>query len=125
MRFEFKSTIINIRNIEDCIRATKKYTEGIGTMRKQHPIQGTEFPSKVFCKYYEVYPDMNITWDMPAGKAADWLWGETDHYDLIFKYDYRTNTAELTVINGNGALNKLKQSIPGLKDALAVIDNER
>jgi hypothetical protein len=123
MRFEFKSTIINIRNIEDCIRATKKYTEGVGTMRKKHPIQGEEFPSKVFCKYYEVYPDMDISWEMTAEKAVDWLWGETDHYDLIFKYDYRSNQAELTVINGNGALNKLKQSIPGLKDALAVIDN--
>ncbi len=121
-RSEFKSNILNIRAVEDCIRATKKYTEGIETIKKQHPIQGEGFPSKLFCKYYEVYPTLDITWDMKAETAIDWLWGDIRHIDLIFKYDYRVNQATLTVINGNGAVNELRKAIPNLDKALSGIE---
>ena len=122
---EFKSNIIKIRAIEDSIRATKKYTEGIETVRKQHPIQGEGFPSKVFCKHYEVYPEMDITWDMNADKAIDWLWGDTEHINLMFKYDYRVNQASMSVLSGNGALNELKKSIPNFSNLLADIESAR
>ena len=122
---EFKSNIIKIRAIEDSIRATKKYTEGIETVRKQHPIQGEGFPSKVFCKHYEVYPEMEITWDMNADKAIDWLWGDTEHINLMFKYDYRVNQASMSVLSGNGALNELKKSIPNFSNLLADIESAR
>ena len=121
--YEFKSTIMQIRAVEDCIRATKKYTEGIETVRKHHPIQGEGFPSRMFCKYYEVYPEMDITWEMKADKAIDWLWGDTKHINLVFKYDYRVNQASLTVIHGNGALLELKKAIPGFDKTLVGLES--
>lgn len=116
---EFDGNIINIRAVEDCIRATKKYTEGVGTMRKQHPIQGEGFPSKVFCKYYEVYPNTEISWDMPAGVALDWLWGEVACIDVLFKYDYRVNKASVAVRDGLEAVKELARAIPDFSDTLA------
>ena len=121
---EFAGNIECIRAVEDCIRATKKYTEGIGTMRKQHPmIQGEDFPSKVFCKYYEVYPNTELSWNMPAGEALDWLWGETLHIDVMFKYDYRVNKASLSVREGESAVRELVKSIPNFGDVLKAITN--
>lgn len=124
MRHETASNIANIRAIEDSIRATRRYTEGIGTMRKKHPIQGEEFPSKVFCKYYEVYPNTEICWDMPAGVALDWLWGETPKVDVLFKYDYRSNKASVLVIDGPTALKELEKGIPGFSEALAMANGK-
>jgi len=118
---EYSGNIASVRALEDCIRATKKYTEGIGTMRKQHPIQGEEFPSKVFCKYYEVYPEIELSWDMPAGVALDWLWGETSHIDVMFKYDYRVNKASVDVKDGEKAIKELVRAIPKFGEALAAI----
>lgn len=120
MRQETAGNIACIRAVEDCIRATRKYTEGIGTMRKKHPIQGADFPSKVFVKYYEVYPETEIYWDMPAGVALDWLWGETPRVDVIFKYDYRSNKASVLVVDGNEAVKELEKNIPGFGEALAL-----
>ena len=125
MRVETSSNIANIRAVEDCIRATRKYTEGIGTMRKKHPIQGADFPSKVFCKYYEVYPETEISWDMPAGVALDWLWGETPRVDVVFKYDYRANKASVLVADGATALKELRKNIPGFGKALAEANGNR
>lgn len=116
---EFVSNITSIRAIEDCIRATKKYTEGISTIRKQHPIQGEGFPSKVFCKYYEVYPRLEISWDMPAGIALDWLWGEYTCIDVMFKYDYRVNEASINVKDGALAVKELARTIPDFSETLA------
>lgn len=119
MRNETTSNIASIRAVEDCIRATKKYTEGIGTMRKKHPIQGEDFPSKVFCKYYEVYPKTEVSWDMPAGVALDLLWGEVPRVDVTFRYDYRSNKASVLVQNGTTGLKELTNNIPGFREALA------
>ena len=118
---EFTGNIESVRAVEDCIRATKKYTEGIGTMRKQHPIQGEDFPSKVFCKYYEVYPEIELSWDMPAGVALDWLWQDTLCLDVIFKYDYRANIASVVVRDGAKAIKELIKAIPKFGVALAAI----
>ena len=125
MRNETNGNIASIRAVEDCIRATRKYTEGIGTMRKHHPIQGNGFTSKVFCKYYEVYPQTEIYWDMPAGVALDWLWGETPKVDVTFKYDYRSNKASILVQNGITALKELEKGIPGFSKALAMANGNR
>jgi len=119
MKLEFKGDILSVRAVEDCIRATKKYTEGIETIRRQHPIQGEEFGSKVFCKYYEVYPNTNVSWDMPAGEAWAWVWGDTKHIDVIFYYDYRDNKAAVITHDGNGAIEELKNGIPYFKDLFA------
>ena len=116
---EYTGSIVEIRSIEDSIRATKKYTEGIGTMRKKHPIQGEEFPSKVFCKYYEVYPTTELSWDMPVGVALDWLWHDVPCVDVMFKYDYRVNKASVAVTAGLGAIRELRNAIPNFREALA------
>jgi hypothetical protein len=120
-RSEFAGTIITVRAVEDSIRATQKYTEGIGTMRKKHPIQGENFPSRMFVKYYEVYPDVELSWDMPAGVALDWLWGETPCIDVLFNYDYRANKATVIVQNGFRAVQDLERSIPDFKESLAKV----
>jgi hypothetical protein len=123
IKTEVPSNIVNIRSLEDSIRSTKKYTEGIETMRKTHPaypIQGEGFPSKVFCKYYEVYPNTEISWDMPAGIALDLLWGDVARVDVLFKYDYRTNKASMVVKDGEKAVELLAKTVPRFRDALTV-----
>lgn len=117
----FTGTIESIRAVEDCIRATKRYTEGLGTMRHQHPIQGEGFPSKKFRKWYEVSPHTEIKWDMPMGIAMDWLWHDVVLVDVIFEYDYRVNKASVQVINGKGALGELVKAIPGFREALKIV----
>lgn len=122
---EYVGKIPFIRAIEDSIRATKKYTEGIRTMRTKHPIQGEGFPSKVFCKYYEVYPEVNIRggafWDLPVGVALDWLWRDTPCIDVIFKYDYRENKASILIEDGASAVRTLAEAIPKFSDTLAKV----
>jgi len=122
---EFKGNILSVRAVEDSIRATKKYTEGVRTMFKKHPVQGTDFPSPVFCKHYEVYPDMEVSWDMPALKAIDWLSCETECIDVMFHYNYRLNKAFIEVRDGAEAVKKLANAIPGFADALAEVVVQR
>lgn len=120
----FGGAIIAVRAVEDSIRATKKYTEGVGTMRTKHPVkvQGEgQFPSKKFVKYYEVYPEVELSWEMPAALAIDWLWGETPCIDVRFNYDYRVNTAEVIVRGGETAVKQLAKSIPGFSESLAKV----
>jgi len=115
---EFRGTILSIRALEDSIRVTKKYTEGIQTIRKTHPVQGEELPSRVFYKYYEVYPDMEVGLDMDVKDFADWVWGATPCIDVMFHYDYRVNKASVLIRDGDGVVKKLIESIPGFLDAL-------
>lgn len=115
---EITSNIACIRELEDCIRVTKKYTKGAFRKAAVHPIQGEDFPSKLLTEYYEVYPDTDITWEMPAGKAIDWLWGDVRHIDVHFKYDYRINVASIKVKDGANGMNELIGGIPGFKEAL-------
>ena len=119
MKSEYEGNINNIRAVEDCIRATKKYTVGIGSLRSKHPVQGNGFTSKVFSMHYEVYPDVNLSWDMPAGKALDWLWGEYDCLDVRFTYNYPTNKAWVAIRDGTTGVKVLAKAIPGFSDALA------
>lgn len=121
----YYGNIIDVRALEDCIRATRKYTEGIRTMRKAHPIQGEELPSRDFRKYYEVYPNLDVGWDMPAGRAIDWLLGEYECIDVMFHYDYRANKASILVRDGIEAVRKLVGSIPGFGDALRNVNGVR
>lgn len=111
---EFFGAIPTIRAVEDCIRASHKYTEGIRTIRTKHPIQGDEFPSKKLCKLYEVYPQTEVSWNMGSGDMIDLLWGDTPRIDVLFDYDYRTNKASLTIESKSGALEQLLDGIPGL-----------
>lgn len=120
MKSEVTSNIGDIRAIEDCIRASKKYTEGLGTLDRHHPVraQGGEFPSVVFCKNYEVYPDVaEVSWDMPVGQALDWL-SEARCVNFRFYYDYRNNTATVSLPSLDDELwEKLKAAVPGFSAA--------
>ena len=121
MRSEFTGSIASVRAVEDCIRTTKKYTKGAFRKQVQHPIQGENFPSKVLIEYYEVYPDTEVSWDMPVGVAFDWLWGDVVCIDVLFKYDYRVNKAEIEVKDGAVAVKKLVEGIPGFNLHLAEV----
>lgn len=119
MRTEFKCGILPARELEDTIRATRKYTKGAFARAQQHPVQGSEFPSKVLTEYYEVYPELELDWDMSATDAWAWVWGDVTHVDITFLYDYRCNKAKVTIHGGPGAVRLLSHGIPGFKAALA------
>ena len=118
---EYSGNIIAIREIEDSIRATKKYKEFLGTMRAKHPIQGEDFPSAVVCKHYEVYPEMEVSFDMPFIDAVVWLGLGTPIIGVKFKYDYRVNKAEVEVRGGLEAVKALAKAIPGFSEAIAKV----
>lgn len=118
MKTEHKSSILLVRDLEDTIRATKKYTKGAFSRVVEHPIQGDQFPSKVLTEYYEVYPDLELGWDMRATDAWAWVWGDVVHIDIIFLYDYRENKAKVAVRGGERAVDELATGIPGFRDAL-------
>ena len=116
----FTGNIVNVRAVEDCIRATKKFTKGAFKSEVHHPTQGDEFPSKVLTEYYEVYPETELSWDMLATVAWAWVWGNETHIDVLFKYDYRMNRASVIIKNGHESVRKLAKGIPGFSEALAV-----
>ena len=123
MKIVFKSTIIPIRDIEDAIRATKKYTKGAFTSPERHPIQGEDFPSRTLTEYYEVYPETELGWDMPLSTAIDWAWGDVTHIDVRFQYDYRSDLAKMIVYGGRSAIAALTDGIPGFKAAVERVAN--
>lgn len=132
---EYYGNILTVRAVEDCIRVTKKYTEGIWTRREVHPIQGEDFPNRLLLKYYEVHPDMEISWDMPmdwdmpASKLFDWLWREikreTPYLEVLFRYDYRVNQASVLIKDGDGAVRQLVKSIPRFGEALRAVNGTK
>lgn len=113
MKTECKCDILAARELEDIIRATRKYTKGAFSRVQQHPIQGDGFPSKVLTEYYEVYPELELGWDMSATDAWAWVWGDVTHIDVTFLYDYRDNKARVTIHGGVGAVRGLTAGIPG------------
>jgi len=121
MRNEFVGSILAVRAVEDTIRATKKYTKGAFKSPVKHPIQGGEFPSRVLTEYYEVYPDTELGWDMPASEGWAWVWGDTPHIDVLFKYNYQRDKAIVIIHGGNGVVKLLGEGIPGFEEALGKV----
>lgn len=119
MHNSYSGDILAVRAVEDCIRATKKYTKGAFSRPVKHPIQGEEFPSRVLTEYYEVYPDFEISWDTLAADAWAWIWGDAEHIDILFKYNYPVNRAWVIIHGGNGVIKDLERGIPGMKEALS------
>jgi len=122
MRSEFVGCILDVRAVEDCIRATRKYTKGAFSRPAKHPIQGEDFPSKALTEYYEVYPDMEIGWDMPASDAWAWVWGDIPHIDLRFTYNYKANRGRVTVYGNDGVVNMLREGMPNFAKALLKLE---
>ena len=116
-----KGNIMTIRAVEDAIRATGKYGEGVFTSRKKHPVQGEDFASRKFCKYYEVYPHIEgkINWDMSIDNFFKWLGPNTVCIGVIFDYDYRTGEAAITIKGGHEAVKELANTIPEFSLELA------
>jgi len=124
MRSEFVGSILAVRAVEDTIRATKKYTKGAFQKPARHPIQGEDFPSRVLTEYYEVYPDTELGWDMPASEGWAWVWGDVPHIDVLFKYNYQRDKAIVIIHGGNGVVDLLEAGIPGFGEALSkVVEN--
>ena len=111
--------------MEDTIRATRKYTKGAFSKAAKHPIliQGEKFPSRVLTEYYEVYPDLEVGWDMRASDAWAWVWGDVVHIDIDFVYDYRENKARVTIYGGKDTMEKLKEGVPGFGTMIARINS--
>jgi hypothetical protein len=121
MKIDYSGNITEIRAVEDCIRATKKYTEGL--MSKKHPqqIQGADFPSRVLHKHYEIYPNVpEISWNMPVNTAIDWLYSDTPCINVSFRYDYRTNYATV-IIHDDRAVSDLNRVVPGFSKAIQAL----
>lgn len=118
---EYSGSILSVRAVEDSIRNAKKYTEGVLTMFKKHPVQGMDFPSPVFYKHYEVYPEVEVSLDMPVGKWFEWQWQNTPRITVLFHYDYRPeqNKAFIVVRDGMKGVKILADAIPGFSGALA------
>jgi len=121
MKAEYKGDILSVRAVEDCIRATRKYTKGVFSRKVKHPIQGEDFPSRLLTEYYEVYPDTEVSWDMPAAKAWAWVWGDVTRIDVRFSYDYREDKARVVVYGGEEAVRELASGIPGFATALVAV----
>jgi hypothetical protein len=125
MKSEFNGNIITVRAVEDAIRATKKYTKGAFNRFQSRPplqaIQGGNFPSRVVTEYYEVYPDLEVSWDMSASRALSWVWGDVTHIDVRFIYDYREDLARVVIYGGTSSLEELYRGILGFKDALDLV----
>lgn len=120
MKIEYKGNVLLIRELEDTIRATRKYTKGAFSRatKPQQLIQGEQFPSKVLTEYYEVYPDLELGWEMAATDAWAWVWGDVTHIDIVFLYDYRDNKARVTIHGGERAVKELGAGIPRFYAAL-------
>jgi len=125
LRTEFVGSIATVREVEDCIRATKKYTKGAFRRPVTHPIQGEGFPSRTLTEYYETYPDLELSWDMSASDAWAWVWGDVAHIDVLFQYDYRANRGKVIVHGNDGVVNILRENIPGFREALARVNNDK
>lgn len=121
MKSEFTGDILSVRSVEDCIRATRKYTKGAFTTKVVHPVQDSRVPVKspVLSEHYEVYPDLEIGWNMKATDAWAWVWGDVTRIDVKFIYDYRDNAAKMTVYGGRDAVGELASGIPNLSQALS------
>ena len=84
-------------------------------MATNHPIQGENFPSKKFCKYYEFYPDVEINsfWDVP-------IFGDYRVIRVTFIYDYRKNRAEVQM-GRREDVEEMQSIVPGFGRAIGDI----
>jgi hypothetical protein len=105
--------IESIRNVEDCIRATKRYV--IKMKKGNHPIQGDE-PTSNFTIDYTVYLTsdesklMNSNVSLIGEYVKLYNWFISPSVDVHFTYDYRVNSAEIRCKKED--IEKLKDVIP-------------
>ena len=118
-RVVYEGDVVTIRDVEDAIRATRKYTKGKLTVpQRDQARQGDGFAAKAVTEYYEVYPSVDISLEMKASDAWAWVWGDVEHIDVIFTYSYTNNKARCIVHGRNGQVNRLSEGIPGFGKAI-------
>lgn len=116
-----EGNIESIRAIEDAIRATKYYTEGITTHRAKHPIQGNEIPTRSFTKIYEIYLDSQYP-DMDSPVMELIKWTVSRAVIVYFWYDYRSGKAKFKV--NPDYIDALCEIIPDFRKALIDVTSE-
>jgi len=125
MKLEYKGDILTVRGVEDAIRVTKKYTKGAFRRPVQHPIQGEEFPSRLLVEYYEVYPFVEVDWNMLSSNFWSWIFGNVVCIDVRFQYDYRNNTAVVVIRGGPKSINHLCEGIPGFGNTIQHLEGDK
>lgn len=116
-----RGNIMNVRAVEDSIRASKNYTEYLHTMIAKHPIQGNGFPSRALRKFYEVYPAVDLS-SKTLGEALEWVTGYSESVCVKFFYNYNCNRAEV-IFKRVKDIDKLSNTIPGFKEAIVILAN--
>lgn len=125
--YEFTGSVLAIRAIEDCIRASHKFNKYFRLNRGHHPTQGEDFPSNKFYERYEVYPDIEWGIDMQLTDLLILAGHGAPIVNVVFNYDYRVDKASMVVEGKLGGLEKLLDGIPGLCHNLLpdMVDNGR
>jgi len=121
MRSEFVGGILAVREVEDTVRATKRYTKGLFHKPVKHPIQGEDFPSRVMTEHYEYYPHIEPSMDMSIIDAVLWLADFEPHIDINFSYNYLRDKAIVIIRGSNDVVELLREGIPGFGEALAKV----
>lgn len=125
---KINGTILQIRELEDTIRSTKRYTENLFTDRRNHPEQGNGEPSKAFTRTMEVYLDadyqeFDLAMDASELFQKKWDWITSRAIRVRFWYDYREGKASIEVKSDN-VLCQLSKVIPGFSDAVGEINKK-
>jgi len=112
-------TIIEIRELENCIRATNRYTEFLFTEKHPKDTQGAGLPCMAFTRPLEVYLDAefkDFNWNADFYELVKnrWDWLRSKAVIVRFWYDYRDNKARMDVHSQN-TLNRLAAIIPGFE----------
>lgn len=114
---EFTGSVVAVRAVEDCIRATGKYSKFQITETK---VLGADFPSKVLTEHYEVYPKLSTKFggDVRFPEAVDLFIGESPTVIVKFKYNYREDTASVIIKKGIPDIQLLIRGIDGFEASI-------
>ena len=121
----YRGDLIDIRELEDSIRISKKYTKVVLTKKSTEiKIQGDGFPSRTLTEHYEVYPDLVISMEMKATDMWKWVWGDLVCIRVDFTYHYNENKGRVVIHGKNGVVQSLSQGVEGFSEALAKVSRD-
>jgi hypothetical protein len=119
--------IDSVRDVEDCIRATKRYA--VRMKKSNHPIQGEEEPTSNFTIDYTVYIADDDTKLMNPNRPfiGEYIklynWFISPSIEVHFTYDYRSNSAEIRCKKED--IEELKEVIPGFQSKVSIIKESK
>jgi hypothetical protein len=103
-------TIESVKAIEEAIKATKKAKLFYNGGKQGKGVLGKEFNSQYYSMIYELYPDINFTFDSNYTIDDALRWLVTEGIAIRFLYDYRNNEARIKF--NTLKYDKLKLHIP-------------